>query len=97
MVCSSACMCIGQLLWKLSTSGSVAALAGGAVLYGIGALTMIMAYRYGRLSVLQPILSLHYVLSLILGALVLGEVISLYKGIGIVIIITGLVLITREA
>ncbi len=96
MVFSSVCVCFGQLLWKISVGGNIYALLGGVVLYGMGALSMLLAYRYGRLSVLQPILSLNYVLSLLLGALVLNETISFSKGAGIVIIITGLILITRE-
>ena len=39
----------------------------------VGALVMIVAYRYGKLSVLQPMLSLNYVVSIVLAALVLKE------------------------
>ena len=43
---------------------------------------MIIAYRYGSLSVLQPMLSLNYVLSIIMAAFVLKEQINLSKCIG---------------
>ena len=54
---------------------------------------MIVAYRFGKLSVLQPMLSLNYVLSIILAALVLKESITVLKCIGVMVIIVGVVLI----
>ena len=96
MICSSVCVCVGQLFWKLSADHGLVPMLAGFVLYGLGALLMIVAYRYGKLSVLQPILSLNYVLSLILAYLVLNEVIGLWKCLGIVAVIAGLILITRE-
>lgn len=54
---------------------------------------MIIAYRYGKLSVLQPILSLNYVLSIVLAAVILKEKITALKCIGVLIIITGVLLI----
>lgn len=65
----------------------------GFVFYGIGALVMLVAYRFGSLSVLQPMLSLNYVLSIVLAAVVLREAITLWRVIGILIIILGVVLI----
>lgn len=93
MLVSSICVCIGQLFWKLSAGGSPLFLPAGFCLYGAGALVMIAAYRYGKLSVLQPMLSLNYVLSLILAALVLKEPVTLLKCAGVLAIITGVVLI----
>ncbi len=95
MAFSALCVCLGQLLWKMSANGSLGMLLGGFVLYGIGALAMLYAYRFGKLSVLQPVLSLSYVLSLVLAALVLGESVGICKIIGTGAIIGGLVLITR--
>lgn len=93
MLFSSICACLGQLLWKLSTEGNLLLLFAGFILYGLGALIMIIAYRYGKLSVLQPMLSMNYVLSIFLGMLILNESITWLKLIGIVIIIGGVVLI----
>ena len=61
--------------------------------YGVGALVMIVAYKFGKLSVLQPMLSLNYVLSIILASIILKEKITLLKCIGVLIIIAGVVLI----
>ncbi len=93
MLISSVCVCLGQLFWKLAINDNLPMLILGFTFYGIGALIMIVAYQYGSLSVLQPMLSLNYVLSVILGYLVLNEVITLTKSIGIFIIIIGVVLI----
>jgi drug/metabolite transporter (DMT)-like permease len=65
----------------------------GFVCYGIGALVMIVAYRYGKLSILQPVLSMSYVLSIILAAVILKEQVSLLKVIGVLVIIAGVVLV----
>lgn len=93
MLVSSLCVCIGQLLWKLSTEYGLWLMFVGFFFYGMGALVMLAAYRYGKLSVLQPMLSLNYVLSIILAALVLKESITILKCIGVTVIVTGVILI----
>lgn len=93
MLVSSLCVCIGQLLWKMSADMGIVVMLAGFLFYGIGALVMIVAYRFGKLSVLQPMLSLNYVLSIILAALVLKESITVLKCIGVMVIIVGVVLI----
>lgn len=93
MLASSICACIGQLMWKLSAEQGLLIMLLGFCFYGAGALVMIIAYRFGKLSVLQPMLSLNYVLSIILGAMVLKEQVTILKCIGVLIIISGVVLI----
>lgn len=93
MLLSSICVCIGQLLWKLSTQQGIFLLLSGFCFYGLGALIMLIAYRFGRLSVLQPMLSLNYVLSLLLAAAVLRETITLLKCLGVLTIIAGVILV----
>lgn len=93
MLLSSICVCIGQLLWKLSSSGNVILLISGFFFYGIGALIMIAAYRFGELSILQPMLSLNYVLSILLAVTILKEEITILKFIGVLVIIAGVVII----
>ena len=94
MICSSICVCIGQLLWKLSNQYGFLYLIAGFAFYGLGALIMLIAYRYGSLSVLQPVLSINYILSLLLGNLILNEAVTVNKLIGILVIIAGVVLIS---
>lgn len=93
MLISSLCVCFGQLLWKLSSSGGMVELLLGFALYSLGALIMIFAYRFGSLSVLQPMLSLNYVFSIILANAVLKEQTTPLKAIGVIIIILGVILI----
>ena len=93
MFLSSICVCIGQLLWKLSSINGIVCLLIGFVFYGIGALIMIVAYKFGSLSVLQPMLSINYILSIILAKIVLNENITVMKVIGIIIIMFGVILV----
>lgn len=93
MCISSICVCIGQLFWKISAFNGLIALLIGFLFYGIGAIIMVSAYRYGSLSVLQPVLSLNYVFSIILANVVLHEKLTLLKFIGVIIIIIGVILI----
>ena len=93
MLLSSVCVCIGQLFWKLSADKGLLMLIMGFGLYGIGALVMLIAYRYGKLSVLQPVLSLNYALGVILGAAVLKESVSGIKWGGVLVIMIGVILI----
>lgn len=93
MIGSSICVCLGQLLWKLSIQRGIVFLVAGFLLYGIGALAMIVAYKFGKVSILQPILSLNYILSILLAATVLHETVSLVRCAGVLGIIAGVLLI----
>lgn len=83
----------GQLQWKLSGGDINLHLIAGFVLYFLGAVLMIVAYRYGSLSVLHPILSLGYIFALLLGTLFLQEVITEKNILGTLLIILGATLI----
>lgn len=93
MLVSSICVCIGQLLWKMSNTNGLLFLLTGFGFYGLGALIMIVAYKFGSLSVLQPMLSLNYIFSVILAKTVLNENITLMKVIGVIIVMIGVLLI----
>ena len=93
MICASLCVCVGQLFWKLSGTHGLLFLLMGFGLYGLGALVTLVAYRYGSLSVLQPVLSLNYVLTVLLAALVLKEEMSLLRMVGILFVMGGVLLI----
>lgn len=94
---SAAFACTGQLLWKLaSRDDSVLLVIVGLGLYGLGALLMILALRYGELSVLHPMMSVGYVLSLFLGVAVLDEEITVTKIAGVAVIIVGLIFLSSS-
>lgn len=93
MLFSSLCVCIGQLFWKLATNGNYLYLGLGFFFYGIGAFVMLIAYKFGELSVLQPMLSANYIFTIILASIVLKEIITIKKLIGILIIMMGVITI----
>lgn len=92
MTGSSLCVCIGQLMWKLSTD-NILYLIIGFVLYGLGALLMLIAYGHGSLTVLQPMLSLNYIITVILAYFILKEEITFLKCLGIFLVMIGVFLI----
>jgi len=93
MVASSLFVSFGQMFWKLFHTEGVWALILGLVLYACGALIMIVAYKYGKLSVLQPMLCLAYVFAIFIGVFILQESITPLRLIGIAVVILGVVLI----
>ncbi len=95
-------LALGQLLWKISIGKSsetginlttLGILIGGFVCYGIGAITMIIAFKYGSMSVLHPMMSVSLFFSIIFGYFVLGEQVTIYKVLGILLIFTGILFI----
>jgi undecaprenyl phosphate-alpha-L-ara4N flippase subunit ArnE len=96
MVCSSLCACFGQMFWKLSTAGSMLMLISGLALYGVVAVIMLVAYKFGKLSVLQPIMALNYVFAIFIGKIIFDEDMSAVKIGGIAAVIIGVVLIGGE-
>jgi len=57
---------------------------------------MMAAMRFGELSVLHPMLSAGYALSVLLGTLVLGEEVTGRKLLGIAVITAGLVCLSTS-
>lgn len=96
MLLSACLVTTGQFLWKLSADNP-AYLFLGLVIYGLGALAMITAFRFGELSVLHPILSVSYVLSLVIGVVFLKEPATWTKILGIAAIFCGLVFLGLSA
>ena len=92
LICVS-CLCAGQFIWK--RFDGIISLAAGFAFFAVGALSMLSAYRFGNLSVLQPINSLSVVISAFLGAAFFQEVISPLRMAGIVAIMAGVVILTR--
>lgn len=94
MLVCACCLCAGQFIWK-SWEGILPLVLGFGI-YGIGALAMLAAYRFGSLSTLQPINSVSYVISTVLGWAVFDEAITAGKVIGILVIMAGVVLLAKE-
>ena len=94
MLVCSCCLCAGQFIWKIW--GGMLSLLVGFAIYGVGALAMLSAYRFGNLSTLQPINSVSYVISAILGYITFQEPITAGKIVGIIAIIAGVILLSKR-
>lgn len=93
IIFSAICTSIGQYLWKIWEREGVLVLIFGFLLYGIGAIAMIIAFRFGSLSVLHPMMSIGYVFALFIGFFLLDEKITFLKVCGIITILIGVTLI----
>lgn len=93
MLIASCSTSTGQLFWKLSESKDIKFLVIGFILYGIGALLMIAAFRFGSFSVLHPMLCLSYIFAIFLGRAFLKEIVNLGQIAGVIFIILGVVFI----
>lgn len=100
LILTSALMtCSGQLCWKLGaihTEYTLAFYLVGFVLYGMGALLMMVAFRFGEMSVLHPMLSVGFIGSLFLGGIFLNEDITIKKIAGILFILVGICFLSRQ-
>lgn len=93
MLFSALTVAVGQLLWKMSGGSSLALLCGGFALYGLGSLLMVLAFKFGKLSVVHPVLSFSYIFGIFFGAAFLGETLSMHQLLAVALIITGVVFI----
>ena len=87
------CMASGQILFKVMSSYDskfyFLFILAGLGLCCVGGLIMVIAYKYGELSVIHPLNSMSYIFSTILSVVVLEEVLSFQKILGVCIIILG--------
>lgn len=88
MLFSAFILATAQLIWAISKL-ELYYLISGFIMYGFGAVTMIIAYRYGSLSVLHPLMATSYILSYFYGVTILSEHISSTEIIGLSVIILG--------
>jgi undecaprenyl phosphate-alpha-L-ara4N flippase subunit ArnE len=93
MLFCAACLCLGQLVWKLMPGYNLFYIFGGFAIYAAGAMSMIFAYRFGELSVLQPINSMSYVFSIIIAIFILHERVPPINIAGIALIVGGVIVI----
>lgn len=90
---------LGQFVWKLSSSFPASqklllTIAGFAI-FGISGFLMIVSYRFGELSIIQPLLSIGFVFSLVIGKVFFNEEHSIFKYIGIGVILIGVFILAR--
>lgn len=92
---------LGQLAWKFGAE----ALSGGAAtllyivgfaLAGLGMVILMIAFRFGDVSILQPMMSIGFAMSIFFGAIFLNEPITIQKVLGTLFIIAGSALLGYE-
>ena len=91
-----------QLLWKRGSATltfdilSIITnyyIIGGILLYIVGGTLIIISFRGGEVSVLYPIIATSYIWVSLLSVRFLGEIMNVFKWLGIMAIISGIVLI----
>jgi drug/metabolite transporter (DMT)-like permease len=82
-----------QIAWKILSN---LPLFGGLACYGISTILLVLALRYGELSVLYPIIALTYVWVTILSVGFLGETVNVYKLLGLTFIVLGVAVLGRK-
>lgn len=92
IITSAVITAFGQYFWKISEGSKILELLIGFNLYGVGAILMIIAFKFGSLSVLHPMMSIGYVVALFIGYFLLGENITILKVIAIIFILIGVTL-----
>lgn len=70
-------------------------LIGGAILYALGAIILIISLKYGELSVLYPIYATSYIWVSLLSPVFFQDEMNLFKWMGIFIIIIGIYLVGK--
>lgn len=68
----------------------------GMVIYGLSALFFIVALKFGRLSILYPIIATSYIWVTLLSYYIFGERITYINWVGILLIISGITLIVLK-
>lgn len=92
---------VGQLTWKFGansnqTLNSLLWYLAGFILSGIGLALMTIAFKFGEVSILHPMMSIGFVYSIFLGAWFLNEYITPLKIFGILLITAGSALLGFE-
>jgi len=65
----------------------------GFIFYGLGSVLLIVALKFGDLSMIYPIVSLNFVWVMLISAFVFGEVINSFKINAVILIMLGIVFI----
>jgi len=98
------CAALGQIAMKVASPRMSISVDGlvknypflaALMLYGSSMTLSIIAFKWGDLTVLNPIGALNYVWAVFLSMKLLGEKMNIYKWLGIITIIIGVIIIVR--
>lgn len=95
VVLASLLTAMASLFWKLADAELNFYLFLGYVLQGVASLFLVFSFKYGKLSILHPMLSLSYVFALFLSFFVLNENIISLQLIGVFLILFGVLLLSK--
>lgn len=84
---------VPMIAWKILSN---LPLFGGLACYGVSTILLVLALRYGELSVLYPIIALTYVWVTILSVGFLGETVNIFKIAGLAFIVLGVAVLGRK-
>lgn len=90
---------VSQLIWKFATDGDTNVLllyVLGFLASGLGMVIMMIAFRFGDVSILQPMMSLGFASSIVFGSMFLNEPVTIKKIIGVIIIIIGSIILGTQ-
>ncbi|MGH9719332.1 MAG: hypothetical protein ACRD8O_03915 [Bryobacteraceae bacterium] len=71
-------------------------LLAGLTLYGVFTVMLILALRDGELSILYPVIAMNYVWVTVLSLLLFRESMNVFKALGIVAIVIGVIILGRS-
>lgn len=95
MLLSAFLTATGQLFWKWGLDQWIY-LGVGFLCYGLGALLMIKAFTYEKLSVAYPLMCASYVFALMYGYFLLGEEITFQKVAAVALLGIGVTLTSAD-
>ena len=97
---AAAASSVGSLFWKFSADSNGAMVTVwfllGLLLSTVGMFLLMFSFRFGEVSILQPMMSMGYALSVFLGYWFLGEPITKMKIIGVILITIGAAILGYE-
>lgn len=105
MILSSIFLTLGQYFFKLSSKTFELNIPNIITNYnlffalcacGIGAILLIVALKFGDLSVIYPLVSITYIFVIIMSYFAFNEIINTYKIVAIAFIVTGVIFITKS-
>lgn len=94
MLISAFLLALGQLFWKFSGTTINLQMIAGFACYGVGAIVMVIAFKFGSMSVLHPLMSTSLIFNTLFGHFILKENITVYNILGIVFIFIGVLFIS---
>jgi undecaprenyl phosphate-alpha-L-ara4N flippase subunit ArnE len=96
MFLSVLCVSVGQIFFKLAPLWGISITIAGIVVYFIAFYLTLVAYRFGRMSILFPLSALSFVMTTFVGVFFFSEVLTLRQTVGLAFILLGVLLVSLD-